>query len=260
MIDTHCHLFYFNKPGKNTHQVILEAFKTGVNTLINVGINLTQMTELQKISEEFEFVFHSIGVHPHETQNLHLEDLPIMEQALQHAKCVAVGEIGIDYYYEHSPKMIQRERLRWQLELALKSKKPVIIHSRNGEEDLLEGLKEFTNQWDFTHPPGVIHCFSGSEAFGKACLDLGFFISFSGILTFKNANELRKMAQNFPLDRLLLETDAPYLAPEPFRGKDCEPKMIQETAKKLAEVKGLSLEEIEYVTTKNAKTLFQIFS
>lgn len=263
LIDSHCHLNYEYTP-KNQEQIIQEARDAGVGAMITVAAELGVIPKLEELSDRFPFIFHSAGVHPHEALSFGAspEDitrsLAVLEKAVQHPKCCAIGEIGLDYYYDHSPREIQKNVLDLQLELAIQTQLPVIIHSREAEDDLLTSLQSYAKKLPLGARPGVIHCFSGTRQFGEACIDLGFYISFSGILTFKNAEELREAARAFPLDRLLVETDSPYLAPIPFRGKKCEPSMVKWTAQKLAEIKGLSFDEIAQVTTANAKTLFRL--
>lgn len=256
-IDSHCHLIYDYSP-KAATDLIREADAAGVKTLINVGTELSSFAPIQAVSEAFPRVFHTIGVHPHEAATLTDADLATIEAAALHPKCRAIGEIGIDTHYEHSPLDAQIQRLRDQLAIALRVELPIVIHSRESEAELLLELTEYAKQVPSGRVPGVIHCFTGSYAFGQACLDLGFYISFSGILTFKNAEDLRESARKFPLDRLLVETDSPYLAPIPFRGKKCEPAMVRFTAQKLAEIKGCSLEEVAGQTTANARRVFRL--
>ena len=257
LIDSHCHLNYDYSP-KTTEDLIQEAQNSGVNTLITIGTELPTLSLIQKISEAHEQVFHTIGIHPHEAETWTEQDLHTLEAAAKQPQCRAIGEIGLDYYYDHSPREIQKHKLELQLDLALRLNQPVVIHCRNAEEDLLIAIRNYTKKVKSGIIPGVIHCFSGTESFGKSCLDLGFFVSFSGILTFKNAEEIRTSARNFPLNQLLVETDSPYLAPIPFRGKKCEPSMVRYTAQKLAEVKGLSFTEVANATTENARKLFRL--
>jgi TatD DNase family protein len=257
-VDSHCHLDYDYAP-KSSTDIIREASEVGVETLITIGVEVSHISTIQKISESHSNVFHSIGFHPHEAIDFRPEYRALMQAALQHPKCVALGEVGLDYYYDHSPRETQIRVLETLLELALVEKKPVIIHSRDGEEDLLPKIREFSSSWNRDWgPPGVIHCFTGTRAFGESCLELGWKISFSGILTFKNSVSIQECARDFPLDQLLVETDSPYLAPIPHRGKKCEPRMVVETGKKLAELKGLSIEEVAEATTLNAGRLFKL--
>ncbi len=257
LIDSHCHLNYDYLP-KSLENVLEEAQLAGVEALVTIGTDLASIGEIQAISEKYPNIYHTVGVHPHDAIVLKPEDMPTLEQAARHPKCRAIGEIGLDYHYDHSPRDIQKSALQLQLDLAHRLALPVVIHSREGEEDLLQALTEYTKKLPAGAIPGVIHCFSGAVAFGQACLELGFYISFSGILTFKKADEVRTAAQLFPLDKILVETDAPFLAPMPHRGKKCEPSMVKLTALRLAELKGVSFEEVAQVTTANSKRVFKI--
>ncbi len=255
LIDSHCHLNYDYAP-KSAEDLVREARANGVSHLLTIGTDLGTIGEVQALSERFENVFHTIGVHPHDGSTLAEDQVPVLEKAARHAKCRAIGEIGLDYYYENSSREAQRSSLELQLDLALRLKLPIVVHSRDGEEDLLPLLARYAKSC--SGDPGVIHCFTGTTAFGKACIDLGFYVSFSGILTFKNADGVREAAKAYPLDRLLVETDSPFLAPVPYRGKKCEPSMVRATAIKLAEVKGQSIDTVAEVTTRNSRALFGI--
>jgi TatD DNase family protein len=257
LIDSHCHLNYDYAP-KDVETLIREAEAAGVEAFVTIGTDLPTIADIQKISEKYENVFHTIGIHPHDANTIEDEHLGVLEKAALHPKCRAIGEIGLDYHYDHSPREVQQKRLEHQLEIALRLKQPVVIHSREGEEDLYQILKQYSSRVSSDISPGIIHCFSGTLDFGKKCVDLGFSISFSGILTFKKADEVRAAAKVIPLERILVETDSPYLAPIPFRGKKCEPSMVKFTAQKLAEVKEISFEEVARVTTANAKRIFRI--
>lgn len=258
LIDTHCHLDYDYAP-KGEADLIREARDAGITTLISVGTEMARLPRLQEISESHEGVFHTVGVHPHEAITFRADDVETLRAAARHPKCLAIGEIGLDYHYDHSPPEIQRQVLEQQLKLALEAGLPVVIHSREAEEDLLPALSRYADQKSKSGGSiGVIHCFTGTRAFGEACIRLGFHISFSGILTFKNAEDLRECARAFPLSHLLVETDSPYLAPVPFRGKKCEPSMVRLTAQKLAEIKGISFEDVAQTTTENARKLFNL--
>jgi TatD DNase family protein len=257
LIDSHCHLNFDYAP-KDEAVLLAEARAAGVVSLITVGTDMKSLPLLSGFSERNANVFHTVGVHPHDSIDMKDEDLKTLELASKHPKCRAIGEIGLDYHYDNSPRDVQRKRLADQLGLALTVKLPVVIHAREAESDLLEALTAYAKKVPSARPVGVIHCFTGTRPFGQACLDLGFYVSFSGILTFKTAEDLRGSAQVYPLDRLLVETDSPFLAPIPHRGRKCEPSMVKLTAQKLAEVKGVSFEEIAAATTRNARTLFRI--
>jgi len=255
LIDSHCHLNYDYAP-KSVADVVREAREAGVEWLITVGTAVSTIGEVAAISDADPEIYHTVGMHPHDTIEFKDEDIATLERAAAHPKCVAIGEIGLDYHYDHSPHEIQKQRLEEQLELALRVKKPIVIHSREGETDLLAALTRYAARVEKSRVPGVIHCFTGTYPFGQACLDLGFYISFSGILTFKNAEDLRSSARAFPLERLLVETDSPYLAPIPYRGRKCEPAMVKLTAQKLAEVKGVTVEEVAAATYANTRKVF----
>lgn len=260
LIDTHCHLT-FPYDGKTPADLIKEAVSNGVHTLITIATEPENFESVQKISSDHANVFHTIGVHPHDTSKVTPETIDLMRKYLAHPKCLAVGEIGLDYFYEHTDREKQKQECRAQCELALEVQKPIVVHSRDGEEDLLAILKEYAQAHrakKLTNPLGVIHCFTGSNDFARECVGLGFYISFSGIFTFKNAENLRELAPTLPKNKILVETDAPFLAPVPLRGKKCEPYMVKHTAFKLAEVLGISYEELCALTTQNAKACFQI--
>ncbi len=258
LIDTHCHLNYEYDGGKQVADLVREASENNVKALITIATEEANFEIVQKISETFPHVFHTIGVHPHEASLVTPSTLENMRKLLAHPKCVAVGEIGLDYYYEHSDRNKQQEECRSQMDIALDVKKPLVIHSRDAEDDLLTLIKDYAKKKTGTYSPGVIHCFSGTESFARECIDMGFYISLSGIFTFKSSESLRQMVKGFPLDRLLVETDSPYLAPVPLRGKKCEPFMVKHTALKLAEVLGRPFDEIADITTRNAKACFNL--
>ncbi len=255
LIDSHCHLDFDYSP-KTTADLVREAGQAGVGTLITIATDLASLEKVALISENHPQVFHTVGIHPHDTKTLDNEGMDLLRKAVIHPKCRAIGEIGLDYHYDHSPHDIQKTALELQLNLALETHLPVVIHSRDAESDLLEALTRYAKTAPANLPLGVIHCFTGTRTFGEACLALGFYISFSGILTFKNAAALQASAKAFPLDRLMIETDSPFLAPIPFRGKKCEPSMVKLTAQKLAELKNLPLEEVAHATAANTRRLF----
>lgn len=254
LIDSHCHLDYDFAP-KTVDQLVNEAHEAGVVAMVTIGVDTGHLPGAIAVSEKFANVYHTVGVHPHEAEPMQDADIETLRRAAAHPKCRGIGEIGLDYHYDHSPRDKQQLRLQQQLDLALEVGQPIVIHSREGEDDLLAALKGYAKKAKI---PGVIHCFTGTESFGRACIDLGFFVSLSGIITFKNSEPLRQTVRSFPLDRLMVETDSPYLAPIPFRGKKCEPAMVQWTARKLAEIHGVEPEEVARLTTANARTLFRI--
>jgi len=256
-IDSHCHLNYDYAP-KSVEHLIEEAKAAGIVAMVTIGTDVASIEAVEKISEAHSQIYHTVGMHPHDTVDLKDEDFHLLEKAAQHPKCRAIGEIGLDYHYDHSPREIQKKRLQDQIELALKLKQPIVIHSREGEDDLLAALKTYSARCSKDLIPGIIHCFTGTIEFGRACLDLGFLISFSGIVTFKKAEDVQNAAREFPLERMLVETDSPFLAPIPFRGKKCEPAMVKFTALKIAELKGISVEAVARQTTANARQFFRM--
>jgi TatD DNase family protein len=257
LIDSHCHLHYDYSP-KSAADLIREADLAGVTHLVSVGVDLETLPEIQKISNQYKNVFHTAGIHPHDVSKVKEDYLKELETFSKNPKCRAIGEIGLDYFYEHSPKETQIKCFNEQLDLALRLALPVVIHSRDAEDDLLTSLEIYAKKLKSNSIAGALHCFTGSTKLGKACIDLGFVISFSGIITFKNAEALRKTVEDLPLEKLMIETDSPYLAPMPFRGKKCEPSMVKITAEKIAEIKKVSLDEVARATSENAKKLFRI--
>ncbi|MBY0472058.1 TatD family hydrolase [bacterium] len=255
LIDSHCHLNFDYSP-KTADDLIREAAANGVVQMINVSTDLERLDQVPLFSEHHPNIFHTIGLHPHESSTLKPEHLALLKTKAEHPKCVAIGEIGLDYYYNHSTKDEQIHALQQQLDLALDLELPVVIHSRDAEADLLPALQSYAKKAKST--PGIIHCFTGTQQFGQACIDAGFYISFSGILTFKNATDLQASAKAFGMDKILVETDSPFLAPVPYRGKKCEPSMVKMTALKLAELKGVSFEEIADATRENTRKAFKL--
>jgi TatD DNase family protein len=252
LVDSHCHL---NDPsyGEDRESVIARAQAQGITTFLSIATKLGEADDLLALTHAHPSIYCSVGVHPHEAQAA-LQAGQLYEDLLRFGKrdkVIALGETGLDYYYEHSPKAEQNEAFSIHIRVAQELDLPLIVHTRDAEEDTIACLKSAPSQ-----PRGVIHCFSGTQYLADAALALGFYISVSGIITFKKADELRAVIETVPLDRLLLETDAPYLAPIPYRGKRNEPAYMIETAKVLAQLKGVSLEEISAQTTKNFYSLF----
>lgn len=278
MIDSHCHLHY-PYDGRGIDAIVADANAAGITDLVTIGVDLDHLEAIEKISDQFPRVVHTVGVHPHDTEACNtpgVDALGQLRSRAKHPKCRAIGEIGLDYFYEHSNREIQKDWLQKQLDLALELRLPVVIHARDGkpkmsadgrllpgaEADLLDRLIPYAKRVNRGSTPfvGAIHCFTGTEPFARTCIEAGFLISFSGVLTFKNAEDLRGIARRLPLESLLIETDAPYLAPVPMRGKKCEPAMIVHTARVLAECKGVSLDEVDRVTSENARILFNLGS
>lgn len=257
IFDSHCHLDFDYAP-LTAEDLIRNASAAGVTHLMTVSTEPKNFEFHQKISENHPQVYHSIGIHPHESVLVRDEDLATIEKMSTHPKCRAIGEIGLDYYYKHSEPLVQQKRIQDQLAIARKRSLPVVIHARDAETDLDRILSEHVSLTGSTKIPGVIHCFTGTLEFARRCVDLGFMISFSGILTFKNSQDLRATAEHIPLDRIMVETDSPFLAPVPMRGKKCEPAMIVHTAKVLGDLHKKSLNEIAAITFKNTLNVFSI--
>lgn len=255
--DSHCHLNY-DYDGRSLESVLAASRDANVTRWINVGVEVDKFEEVSKIANENENIYFSVGVHPHEAKHFQHSDLDVMRPYTKNPKCVAIGELGIDTHYENSSLDEQLQALHSQLQFANEVNLPVIVHSRENEDRLLEELSAFAKTSIRRNGVGVLHCFTGTKEFAHTCIDLGFFVSFSGILTFKNAQSVRDVAASVPIDRILVETDSPFLAPIPFRGKKCEPAMMIKTAEALASVRGVSLAELATATWNNTSTLFSI--
>ncbi|GGF64380.1 TatD-related deoxyribonuclease [Terasakiella brassicae] len=252
LVDSHCHLD-FPEFQEDFEAVLARAEETGVKTMMTICTHVTKFDQVHAIAKAHDNIFCTVGIHPH---NADSEPEVTVDQLVQWAsdpKVVGFGETGLDYFYEHSPREIQQRQFRTHIEAARKLDLPVIVHTRDAEEDTLAIIEEEYNKAPFR---GLIHCFSASDAFAQRVVSMGFYISISGIVTFKKAEELREAIKNVPVDRLLVETDAPYLAPIPKRGKRNEPAYTAFTAAKVAEIKGLSEEEFAKQSTDNYFTLF----
>ena len=259
-IDSHCHI---DGPeyDADRDEVIARAREAGVTTMLNVGTGDPHSGVFERsvaLAEQHPEIYCAIGVHPHDAK---LFDEPaqqrLIDLAKQSSRVVAWGEIGLDYHYDHSPREVQRDVFRRQLGIARELKLPVVIHSRAADEDTIEILREELSDYNRA---GVLHCFGGSLEMAEQAIELGFFISFAGNLTFKKAEDLRAIARQLPIDRLLVETDCPYLTPVPFRGKRNEPARVVETGKFLAELRGVALEEVGRITSENFARLFGVGS
>jgi TatD DNase family protein len=252
LIDTHTHLDD-TRYDSDREATIERARQAGVGAFVTIGCDLTTSRSAVALADRHSDVFASIGVHPHEVKHIGDGWYDEIRRLAEHEKVVAYGEIGLDYHYNHSAPQEQRQRFREQVQLARELRLPVVIHTREAQEDTIKILKEEKA----SEIGGVFHCFSGDAWLAKDALDLGFYLSFSGILTFGNAGMLRDIAKQAPLDRLLIETDCPYLTPVPHRGKRNEPAFVSHVAKQLAELHPeLSVEQIAQATSDNAKRLF----
>lgn len=256
LIDSHCHLDY-PALARDREGVLARAGEAGVVHMLNIATTRRDFGQVRATAEAHPQVSCSVGVHPHHVQE-EGESLTAAEIVglAAHPKVVGIGESGLDYFYKHSPVETQEQSFREHLRAARATGLPIIIHSRDAEEDTVRILREEAAEQG-AHPlTGVMHCFSSRRVLAEDALALGFYISFSGILTFKKSQELRDIARDVPLGRLLVETDAPFLAPEPLRGKICEPAYVAHTARILADIKGVNFEEICRQTTENFFALF----
>ncbi|MBP7230176.1 MAG: TatD family hydrolase [Moraxellaceae bacterium] len=250
-IDSHCHLdrLDLGKLGTDLDGALAAARARGVRHFLCVGVDLETLPDVLAVAEAYEDVSASVGVHP-----LHLDSLePEIEQLITlaaHPKVVAIGETGLDYHYDQENPAIQQRRFRKHIEASLRTRKPLIVHTRAAREDTIAILRE---EGAFA---GVMHCFTEDWDMAKAALDLGFYISFSGIVSFANAVELRDVASRVPMDRLLIETDSPWLAPVPYRGKTNQPAYVVDVAKVIAELRGMTIEEVGETTSENFRRLF----
>jgi TatD DNase family protein len=254
-VDSHCHIEMgdFNQ---DREEVVKRALEAGIDLMVDVGdgdVAHDSHAAALKVAEQYPFVFTTVGVHPHEARLLDEELHSRLADMAQHPKVIAIGEIGLDYHYDHSPRETQREVFRKQIRLARERKLPIVIHTREAEQDTIAIMSE---EWSGSEKAGIIHCFTGTRWLADAAVELGFYISFSGVLTFKKAGDLRETASAVPLDRILIETDAPFLAPEPYRGRRNEPAYVVETARRLGEVRGLTAEEIGRITSDNFMRAF----
>lgn len=252
-IDTHCHLD-MEDYRQDLDSVLARATKSGVKTIITIGIDVPSSIKAVRLAESYSQVYAAVGIHPHDVANAAEDDFHTLARLAKHDKVIGYGEIGLDYARQYSPEDLQQKVFSRQLELAKELDLPVIIHDRDAHADTLRLLQK--------HAPfpsgGVMHCFSGDEAFANRLIELGFFISIPGIVTFKNAHFLHQVVATLPFQSMLIETDGPFLAPVPYRGKRNEPSYILHTAERIAQLAGVPLDEVAAATTKNAQTLFKL--
>jgi TatD DNase family protein len=261
LTDTHAHLCY-PKLEADLPAVVARARQAGVTRIVSIATDLETSRRTIEIAGEFDGVYAAVGLHPGDVPDVGMSDLGELARLAMAPKVVAIGETGLDYFREARRDMelrrLQKELFRAHLALARERQLPVVIHNREAEQDILEILGEHAAGLPETWRPwGVMHCFAGDASFAQACLEIGLLISFTGILTFKTAGALREVAAQVPLESVMLETDAPFLAPEPYRGKTNEPSYVPAIAAVLAAVKGVSVEEVARVTEANAERLFR---
>ncbi len=251
-VDSHCHLNY---PGLVEHEVeaIARARGAGVSAMLNIATRASEWDAVVGAAERHDDVWAAVGIHPHDADAHADVTVDTLLERTAHPRVVAIGETGLDYHYDKSDRARQRDNFRIHIDAARRSGLPIVVHTRDAEEDTAAILREQMAKGAFG---GVIHCFTASADFARVALDLGFSISMSGIVTFKNARDLQAIARDVPADRLLMETDAPFLAPVPHRGKPCEPMHVADTAAYLATLRGEPLEQLAATTTDNFYALF----
>ncbi|MEI2442775.1 TatD family hydrolase [Priestia megaterium] len=253
LFDTHVHL-NAEQYEDDLQEVINRALEKDVQNMVVVGFDEPTIKKAIQIAETYDFIYASVGWHPVDAIDMTDEHLAWIEELAQHPKVVALGEMGLDYHWDKSPKEVQKDVFRRQIRLARKVNLPIIIHNRDATEDVVTILKEEHVE----EVGGIMHCFTGSIEVAKQCMDMNMYISFGGPVTFKNAKKPKEVATELPLDKLLIETDCPYLTPHPFRGKRNEPGYVSYVAEQIAELKGITYEELADITTANAKKLFGI--
>lgn len=253
LFDTHAHL-NAEQYNEDLDEVIARAQKEGVTHMVVVGFDRPTIIKAMELANGYDFIYACVGWHPVDAIDMTDEDLRWIEELSAHPKVVALGEMGLDYHWDKSPKEVQKEVFRKQIRLAKKVNLPIVIHNREATADVVEILQEEHAE----EVGGIMHCFSGSPEVAKECVKMNFYISLGGPVTFKNAKKPKEVAAEIPLDKLLIETDCPYLAPHPYRGQRNEPGYVKLVAEQIAEIKGIPFDEVAEVTSQNAKKLFDI--
>ncbi|EZX15983.1 MULTISPECIES: TatD family hydrolase [Mammaliicoccus] len=253
LIDTHVHL-NADQYDEDLQEVIDRALEEGIDRMFVVGFDTNTIERTMKLIDEYDFIYGIIGWHPVDAIDCTEERLQWIEELSKHPKIIGIGEMGLDYHWDKSPKDIQKEVFRKQIALAKRVQLPIIIHNREATQDCVDILKEE----NASEVGGIMHSFSGSNEIADEILKMNFYISLGGPVTFKNAKQPKEVAQHVPLDRLLVETDAPYLSPHPYRGKRNEPARVKLVAEQIAELRGISYEEVCKATTENAERLFKL--
>jgi TatD DNase family protein len=252
MIDSHCHLDSKVYHGR-VEELLAEASSSGVHTVVNIGADLPSSEKSVQLAAQHEILYATVGIHPHDATTLNPSALSRLRELAAERKVVAIGEIGLDYYRDMSPRPVQQEAFRRQLELAVELKMPVVVHTREAFDDTMLIVRYFAPRL----PGGVFHCFPGDVGQAEQVFDLGFSISVGGVITYKNAG-MAKVAAEVPLERIMIETDAPYLTPVPFRGETNRPVHVTLVARKLAELRGISVAEVEKLTDRNSRKLYRL--
>jgi len=251
LIDSHCHLDYFVEA--EIEDVIQRAKDAGVARMVTIGVRMSQAAKVKALAERFPEVWGTVGIHPHNAAEAELPTVEQLAATADHPRIIGIGESGLDYFYDKAPRDTQAENFRRHIRAARLTGLPLAIHARDADDDILAILREEREAGAF---PFLLHCFSSGRRLAEESVAMGGYVSFSGILTFPKSEEIRAIASDLPEDRLLVETDAPYLAPVPLRGKRCEPAYVAHTAKVLASVRGLEIAKLEELTTNNFHRLF----
>lgn len=252
LVDSHCHLDFedFNEDRSETIQ---RARNAGVATMVTICTRVTRFEEIRRIAESDDNIWCSVGIHPHQAEEEPVVSVDDLLSRAAHPKVIGIGETGLDYYYDNSPRELQQASFRTHIAAARETGLPLIVHTRDADDDMADILEDEMGKGAF---PGVLHCFSSGRRLAERALDIGFYISLSGIVTFKNAQDLRDIAKDVPVDRILVETDSPFLAPIPNRGKRNEPSFVVDTAAKVAELKGVDNDVLSMASTENFFRLF----
>ena len=251
LFDSHAH-YNDERFLEDVYELLESMQENNVGYIMNACSSVEEIPYILELAEKYDFLYASVGVHPHETENMTDADIDKLREYAKHHKVKAIGEIGLDYFYDNSPRDLQKKWFARQIELALELDMPIIIHDRDAHRDCLDILRQYRGV------KGVFHCYSGSAEMLSEVLDLGFYAAFGGSITFKKSQRPIEAAKKAPLDKILIETDCPYLTPEPFRGKRNSSLYIHLVAEKLAEIKNISVKEIEKITLENAKKCFLI--
>ena len=253
LVDSHCHLDYYKEENGELDAVVARARAAGVATMMTIGTRISEFERVRRIAERYDDVYCTVGIHPHEAASEPETSVDRLVELTTHPKVIGIGETGLDFYYDHSPRDRQAAVFRTHIEAAREAGLPLVVHSRNADAETAELLEEGAAGGTLR---GLIHCFSTTRQLSERATKIGFLISLSGILTFKSADELREIAREIPTEQLLVETDAPYLAPVPHRGKRNEPAFVAHTASYLAELRGMAPAELAAATTANFFRLF----
>lgn len=251
LFDSHAH-YNDGRFLEDIDEVLGSIRENNIGYIMNACSSVDEIDYILKLAEKYDFLYASVGVHPHEVSTMEEEDIDKLKYYAKHPKVKAIGEMGLDYYYDNSPRDLQKKWFKRQIELSLELDMPIIIHDRDAHRDCLDILNEYRGV------KGVFHCYSGSADMLSEVLDLGLYVAFGGSITFKKSQRPVEAAKEAPLDRILIETDCPYLTPEPYRGKRNSSLYIHLVAEKIAQIKNISVEEIERITTQNAKRCFCI--